>query len=182
VIALTANALEGDRERCLDAGMDDYLTKPFRRDTLAAALARWLPGKKGLAHQPSGMPGRIDLQDSDMAIDRKALNIIRALANDSAPDLLDQVLRIFFESAPELVGKLRAGLAANDKDAVRGAAHSLKSSSANLGALRLAELCQRLELAARTGDLGPDLPDIEEVEAEYELARAALEKERGATV
>jgi PAS domain S-box-containing protein len=182
VIALTANALEDDRERCLDAGMDDYLTKPFRRDTLAAVLARWLPGKRALSHTPGGVPSRIDLQDSDMPIDRKALETIRALANDTAPDLLDQVVRLYFDSAPDLVAKLRAGLAENDKDAVRGAAHSLKSSSANLGAIRLADLCKRLELAMRSGDLGPDLPDIEEVEAEYELVRAALEKELGATV
>ena len=182
VIALTANALEGDRERCLDAGMDDYVTKPFQRDTLATVLARWLPGKKRLAHTLSGVPSRIDLQDRDMAIDRKALETIRALANDTAPDLLDQVLRLYFESASELVGKLRVGLAENDMNAVGRAAHSLKSSSANVGAIRLADLCKRLEAAARSGDFGPDLPDIEEVEAEYELVRAALEKELGATV
>ncbi len=117
-----------------------------------------------------------------MAIDRKALDTIRALASDTAPDLLQQVVRLYFESALELLGRLRAGMAANDQDAVRGAAHSLKSSSANLGANRLADLCKQLEFAARAGELGPDLPGIEEVEAEYELVRTALEKELEATV
>jgi HPt (histidine-containing phosphotransfer) domain-containing protein len=117
-----------------------------------------------------------------MTIDRKALDTIRALASDTAPDLLDQVVRLYFESALELLGKLRAGMAANDQESVRGAAHSLKSSSANLGANRLADLCQQLERAARAENPGADVPGIEEVEAEYELVRAALAKELGATV
>jgi HPt (histidine-containing phosphotransfer) domain-containing protein len=92
------------------------------------------------------------------------------------------VVRLYFESALELLGRLRAGMAANDQEAVPGAAHSLKSSSANLGANRLADLCKQLEFAARAGELGPDLPHIEEVEAEYALVRTALEKDLGATV
>jgi len=116
------------------------------------------------------------------AIDQRALDGIRSLANDTAPDLLEQVIRLYLTSAHELLNQLRTGLQANDKDAVRVAAHTLKSSSANLGATALADMCKQLEHAARAGALGPHLPSITQVEQEYHRVRSALERELGATV
>jgi HPt (histidine-containing phosphotransfer) domain-containing protein len=116
------------------------------------------------------------------AVDRKALDTIRELGGATTPDLLDQVIRIYLETTPELLETLRSGLAAGHANAVRTAAHTLKSSSANLGAGALAELCRRLETGARSGALTSDLPTMEHVDAEYARVRAELEGKLGATV
>jgi HPt (histidine-containing phosphotransfer) domain-containing protein len=88
---------------------------------------------------------------------------------------------LYFQSAADLIARVRAGLAAGDHEAVRIAAHTLKSSSANLGAGALAEMCKQLEVAARAGTLGPGLPDAQALERTYQAVRAALEAEIGET-
>ncbi len=178
IVALTANALEGDRERCLDAGMDDYLTKPFRRDTLRAMLARWIGDSQSAA---TAQKQEIDMSTNQEppAVDTEALDAIRALANESAPDLLAQVVHLYLEAGPRLLDSLRSGMATGDKDAVRAAAHTLKSSSANVGASRLAELCKQLEHASRTGTFTPQTPSFDDVRAEYSRVEIELKRQVG---
>ena len=112
-------------------------------------------------------------------LDRAALDAIRALDEGGAAGLLQQVVQLYLESAPPLIAELRRAGAAGDAAAVRNAAHSLKSSSANLGAVRLAELCKAIEHAARAGVLRGDLPGVEDIEREFEALRPALEREAG---
>jgi HPt (histidine-containing phosphotransfer) domain-containing protein len=109
-------------------------------------------------------------------LDPRMLDAIRQL-DDGATVLLAQVVQIYLESAPGLLARLRNGLDQGDPELVRQATHTLKSSSANLGANRLAELCKRLEAAARGGTLGRATPQADEVEAEFERVRAALLRE-----
>jgi HPt (histidine-containing phosphotransfer) domain-containing protein len=115
------------------------------------------------------------------ALDTTALETIRALGGAQTPDLLEQIVRLYLEGAPELMASIRTGLAAANNDQVRVAAHSLKSSSANVGAAVLAELCKRLEIAARANALATDAPALREVEAEYERVCIALQHEAGVT-
>jgi CheY-like chemotaxis protein/HPt (histidine-containing phosphotransfer) domain-containing protein/anti-sigma regulatory factor (Ser/Thr protein kinase) len=177
VIALTANALQGDRERCIAAGMDDYLSKPFRKETLRAVLARWLPAAKPtLVETPTELPRETPLTTTQ-TLDPSVLEAIRALAAPGTPDLLEQVVHLYVQSSPDLMAAIREGCIAGNHEQVRVAAHTLKSSSANLGAQRLAELCKRLELAARAGTLPSNAPPFAEIESEYERVRVALDFE-----
>ena len=106
-------------------------------------------------------------------LQRETLDAIRDLAGDTA-DLLDQIVRLYLESAPTLIAQLHAGLASSDLMVIRNAAHSLKSSSANVGATDLSKMCGKLEAAARAGMIGSDVPDASAIEAEFCDVRSAL--------
>ena len=102
----------------------------------------------------------------------EALQAIRNL--DGASNLLERVVRLYLDTAPVLIAQLKAAFAASDLNGIRNAAHSLKSGSANLGAMDLAQMCAKLEAAARTGSIGADAPDGGTIEREYQQVSAAL--------
>jgi two-component system, sensor histidine kinase and response regulator len=129
VIAMTAHAMAGDRERCLEAGMDDCLTKPLRPEALDAVLERWL----GLA------PGT----GAHELIDAARLRAFR----DDYPDIVDQLVDLFVQSTPPLMGELRSALERGDRDELRRTAHKLKGGCQNIGATLMATLCLSLETA-----------------------------------
>jgi len=172
IIALVADGREGDCETCRAAGVDDVLSRPFDRDALAAKLGQWLtarPLENGTNSGGWHPPG-------DPAIEFKALDAIRELAGQGTPDFLDQIIRVYLESTPELLSTLRCGLTQGHAEVVRTAAHTLKSSSGIVGATRLAELCKRLETAARSDAFTLDAASMEQLEAEYTRVRTALER------
>ena len=106
-------------------------------------------------------------------LQQEALQAIRELGGDTQ-DLLQQIVQLYIDSAPGLLQQLKCGFASDDLAAIRNAAHSLKSSSANLGAIKLSKMCSQLEAAARTGTIGPDTPSAEAIETEYEGVKSAL--------
>ena len=110
-------------------------------------------------------------------IDSAALEAIRSLQSDAAPRLLAQVVQMYLDSTPALIEQLQIGMDGSDYETVRTAAHSLKSSSANLGAKTLADLCRRVEMAARAGSMGPEVPGMHMIEQEFSAVRRALEVE-----
>jgi two-component system, sensor histidine kinase and response regulator len=124
---------------------------------------------------PGSKPAAVQIGPE--VIDRAALEAIRSLQSDAAPRLLAQVVQIYLDSTPALIDQLRTGMDKLDHDAIRAAAHSLKSSSANLGAKTLADLCRTVEMAARAGSIGPEVPGIHMIEREYGAVRRALEVE-----
>jgi signal transduction histidine kinase/CheY-like chemotaxis protein/HPt (histidine-containing phosphotransfer) domain-containing protein len=151
IVALTAHAMTGDRESCLEAGMSDYLTKPFEAQQLAAVLGKWLPAaapRMPIADPPAAAEGA----PADAVLDRRALAAITALDQAGRPSVLQKVVALYLQQSPGLVDLLRSAVDGNDSAALRAAAHSLKSSSANLGALGLSEKCRALESKAREGD------------------------------
>ncbi|MBI5033689.1 MAG: GAF domain-containing protein [Chloroflexi bacterium] len=163
IIAMTANAMQGDREMCLAAGMDDYVSKPIRMNELVEAL-----NKYQFRHKDEPM---LDTAVIDPVVFNELVTDIR---NDAI--FLNELIDTFLIDAPTMLEQMRAALAANNIDEFRRAAHSLKSNSANLGATTLASFARELEMIARGGTLEGATERLPQVERETNKARTALEK------
>ena len=160
IIALTAGAVDGDRDKCLAAGMDDFLSKPFSLGELEGVLRRWLPQtpitQAGPAH-----------------IDQNVIEGMLMLGGGGR-DLLQKVIRIYLEDAPIRIAALREGMAQGDGAAVARAAHAFKSANANLGAAALADLCKRVELHCRGGQTAGAEDLVAAIEEEFVTVAAEL--------
>jgi two-component system sensor histidine kinase/response regulator len=153
VIALTANALDVEREHCFAVGMDDFMTKPFALGELETMLARWLPAPP-TEPAPAPPPAPMPAAAKDAAachVDPAALARFARRDRDGAEGLVKRLLCNFLEQSAEQVAAIRDGLAADDLERIGFAAHGMKSSSAILGAATLADLAARLEEGTRQG-------------------------------
>jgi CheY-like chemotaxis protein len=178
IVALTANAMVGDREHCLEAGMDEYLGKPFTKDQLHAVLSLYLRRPDGSAADEA--PGEPDAGEIDAPLDRTVLSVLSDLQQPGGPSLVGKVIGIYLDSAQEIKDRLIAAIANVDRTVVRETAHALKSSSSNVGATRLAELCKRLERMAREDDLSGAESLQKDLEDEYPRVVEALQSELAA--
>ncbi|MDJ0806135.1 MAG: ATP-binding protein [Gammaproteobacteria bacterium] len=172
VVALTADVQTEAKDRCMAAGMDDYLSKPFTLQQLQKKIEPWLSGSEDVPTvecqelEPS--------QETGSWLDTRALDNIKKLECAGKPSILDRVIRIYLESSPQMIADIQAALHTQDAEALRQRAHSLKSSSANLGAVSLADLSKRLEQMGADGRLQEAQLLFDDLLIDYEHTLHAL--------
>jgi hypothetical protein len=140
IVAVTASALDGDRARCRQAGMDDFVSKPATLEELQRVLERWagpLPAARGARTGPT--------------LDATALDELRGLAADGSARVLAEVVTLFLARVPERLAQMEAAVRADDRGTLENLAHALKTSCANVGAHHMAQLSDELERAAHDG-------------------------------
>lgn len=200
IIAMTANAMQGDREKCLEAGMDYYITKPVRREELAIALSKCQPlepdelatvaePKNGEVSDKSESAAAVSSTEQpgeNSPIDFQILHSLRELDDEEDPDFLGDLIKIYLSDAPQHLATMKEAIFMGDANSLKLASHTLKSSSANLGALSFSEVCKELESMSREvvesgGELVFDAVIagdwLLEAEVEWEKVRVAFERE-----
>jgi CheY-like chemotaxis protein len=173
IIAMTANAGPGARERCLAAGMDDYVAKPVTAEAIDEVLRRWVPRGAPEAAAPAPPPRR----SSSPVIDLGMLHKLRATQREGEPDIVREVVAIFLSEAPARMKAIRAAAEVGDLATAARTAHTLKGSAGHLGAKTLTMLCARFEDKVRSGAGFNAAFAVDAIEEELERVRRALAAE-----
>ena len=158
IIAVTAGALEGDRQTCLSAGMNDYLSKPFTGEQLYKSLKKVLASgdtmpELGQGHRQDLDGAASNSSYTESSIDQNVLDGLAQLPQSGSGNLVHRVIQAYLESSAELMTRLGEEIESTNADGIRAHAHALKSSSANVGALNFSGLCKVLEAAGKQEDL-----------------------------
>jgi two-component system, sensor histidine kinase and response regulator len=175
-----------ERDVCMAAGMDDFLPKPFSSPQLHQLLARWLTklpplpqSEAGDAEQRATRTRTLVVSErrrfDGATVDRAVLERIRGLGGADKPDLLRKVLQLFLQDAPRHLEAIERAWLRRDGPALATSAHSLKSSSAHTGAMRLSAMCASLEREARAGQLAQAETLVAALEGEWRAVRSELE-------
>ena len=185
IIALTANAMEGDRDKCIAAGMDDYMTKPFTLDQLGALLHRWLPllakenkseyaRQKNITESTQSADAPVE-ENSTTQLDISALDKIRKLQRDGQSNVVVKVIKLFLENSQKTILSLESAISKGDSTTLQRTAYSLQSSCSTVGASDLARLCAELESLGKLGNADEAQSRLGVLEYEYDAVCTALQ-------
>jgi CheY-like chemotaxis protein len=181
IVALTANALQGDRVACLEAGMDEYLTKPFSSAQLREVIIRMLKPQMSVpaaAAAPStpaaATPSPEQAAALDAGLEPAALAAIAELDPGGKKGLVKRIVTLFVDDSARLLAELGAALEANDADAARRSTHTLKSTAANVGGLALAQAAGAAEQTLKGGELDEARSALPRLQALRSATLAAL--------
>ena len=179
IVAMTANAMQGDREKCLAVGMDDYVSKPVSPQTLAEVLDKWLPKETVVAaKQTSGVPGGTPAVSS-LALEVPVFDqagLLARLMDDK--DLAQEVIACFLLDTPKQIAALCVYLETGDAPSVRRQAHTLSGASANVGGEALRAVAIEMETAAKAGDLAAVKARLTGLQAQFDRLSEAMSMAR----
>jgi CheY-like chemotaxis protein/HPt (histidine-containing phosphotransfer) domain-containing protein len=160
IIAVTANAMQGEAQRCHERGMDDYLSKPLRMNELRDKLDKWLPESGLFTAAQAPATAAAPVPTEDVRPDPESAATFPVWNSDTLTDLVGdnpamhrRLLERFLANAETQVAEITAAAVAKDPATLAGVAHTLKSAARSVGALALGHLCQGLETAGRAGDV-----------------------------
>ena len=171
IVAMTANAMQGDREKCLHVGMNDYLAKPVSIKDIEGTLRQWLNSEEGIRKIDQDTQVVKSSEVTDAVLDDAIIKELREVMEEDFPSLV----RTYMSNSPKLLGLLENAVDQRDMLAIALHSHSLKSSSANLGAMQVSGIARRIELAARDDRLQDVLVNYKLLAAAYAAAKNALD-------
>jgi PAS domain S-box-containing protein len=181
IIAITANAMPGDRERCLAAGMDAYLSKPMKETELATMLEQWGPTQADTAALSAPVPTPLsqpplpsETPDIDSVLAPDTIATLQEMGDEEDPDFYRNLVEIFVSDATALLDTLYTAAASGDASLLVRTAHTLKGSSSNIGAVKIAALCLELQTQGESGNIEAATRHVERLVAELDCARQAL--------
>ncbi len=175
IIALTANVMEGNRDKCLATGMDDFLAKPYKLEQLRAAVGRWL---RPLAATPQDahIAAGAGAPAATTAINTAFLDQFRELDPSGGTELIRSILQVYLDTSGEGIERVERATGDGDAESLRQAAHGLKSSSANVGAEHLSAVLKLLEQHGQDGKLDAARSLLEPLRAEYSLVTGEIRR------
>lgn len=181
IIALTAHALAGDRAKCLDAGMDEWVTKPFTRQELNVTLQKWLPLELMIVEKPVEIVMKEAVNAAPVVQQAAAVDVGFLAQNFDLSDnedleFLGALKEAFQQNAEQALAELQAGLASNDAEQVRKLAHGLKSISANVGGMQLSAYCKEMEDFGRLAQLQHAAELAQAMQLEYARVLVQLDE------
>jgi PAS domain S-box-containing protein len=174
IVAMTANAVKGDRERCLESGMNDYITKPIKLRELSIALKRWLENGSSETEV-----SQTSVSEGCVVLDLEAIQNIRQLAATAGQNFLDELIGIFISTTPPRIELMMQAWHEDDRTVIRKEAHGLRSASGHLGLVQVEALCQEIEECADDADRVTLQGLVLKLRQSYEESRSALQELQG---